>query len=218
MNNDFEIMKNKYLKEEKCNEFIKEEYVEEYIRARKHIVDRLFEAKYELLLVEKMNQECEYKTADELTEKEIAIRITFRQIYISLVWGLVVDIKSLVDDTGSDTLHISKFKKMVELWAKEGKKDEINGTLRNLGWNTNKGIIKQKISNISKYRDKIIAHNIYEAPCLKISLNELEYVLKNVSELIEYLCFDVSYYGKREKDIYGEKQDFIDIFLKQLFD
>lgn len=200
-----------------CKEYIKENYEEQYIKERDYIADRLIEAKFDFLFLKKANEMCKNKMVEDLSDEEIGIRFTLRQIYVSLMWQLAIQIKALTDDTGEDVLDLEEFKNnVVRLYVRDEKVDEVQSSLRQLGWKVNRALLERKIKSVSDYRNKIVGHNFLNMPELTFSLADIEYIIENASELLQYLYFGESTLVERQKDLETEKIEFIENFLNRL--
>ena len=193
-------------------DYIKQEYYDEYINERENLEDRLIEAKYNLLFLRMMHERSEVYRKSNATSRE-EIRIVLRRIYITVVWELALQIKAFTDDNDKDCITINKFKNNIFKYIKDEKKQEYYRSLgeitKTLEWNECRKIV----SSISDYRNKVVGHNIANAPKLTFDINEADFVVSQYERLFNILIFQNEKYAERVADLNDEKANFITAYL-----
>ena len=193
-------------------EYIKQEYYDEYINERENLEDRLIEAKYNLLFLRMMHERSEVYRKSNATSRE-EIRIVLRRIYITVAWELALQIKAFTDDNDKDCITINKFKNNIFKYIKDEKKQEYYRSLgeitKTLEWNECRKIV----SSISDYRNKVVGHNIANAPKLTFDINEADFVVSQYERLFNILIFQNEKYAERVADLNDEKANFITAYL-----
>ena len=193
-------------------DYIKQEYYDEYINERENLEDRLIEAKYNLLFSRMMHERSEVYRKSNATSRE-EIRIVLRRIYITVAWELALQIKAFTDDNDKDCITINKFKNNIFKYIKDEKKQEYYRSLgeitKTLEWNECRKIV----SSISDYRNKVVGHNIANAPKLTFDINEADFVVSQYERLFNILIFQNEKYAERVADLNDEKANFITAYL-----
>lgn len=193
-------------------DYIKQEYYDEYINERENLEDRLIEAKYNLLFLRMMYERSEVYRKSNATSRE-KIRIVLRRIYITVAWELALQIKAFTDDNDKDCITINKFKNNIFKYIKDEKKQEYYRSLgeitKTLEWNECRKIV----SSISDYRNKVVGHNIANAPKLTFDINEADFVVSQYERLFNILIFQNEKYAERVADLNDEKANFITAYL-----
>ena len=193
-------------------DYIKQEYYDEYINKRENLEDRLIEAKYNLLFLRMMYERSEVYRKSNATSRE-EIRIVLRRIYITVAWELALQIKAFTDDNDKDCITINKFKNNIFKYIKDEKKQEYYRSLgeitKTLEWNECRKIV----SSISDYRNKVVGHNIANAPKLTFDINEADFVVSQYERLFNILIFQNEKYAERVADLNDEKANFITAYL-----
>ena len=193
-------------------DYIKQEYYDEYINERENLEDRLIEAKYNLLFLRMMHERSEVYRKSNATSRE-EIRIVLRRIYITVAWELALQIKAFTDDNDKDCITINKFKNNIFKYIKDEKKQEYYRALgeitKTLEWNECRKIV----SSISDYRNKVVGHNIANAPKLTFDINEADFVVSQYERLFNILIFQNEKYAERVADLNDEKANFITAYL-----
>lgn len=193
-------------------DYIKQEYYDEYINERENLEDRLIEAKYNLLFLRMMHERSEVYRKSNATSRE-EIRIVLRRIYITVAWELALQIKAFTDDNDKDCITINKFKNNIFKYIKDEKKQEYYRSLgeitKTLEWNECRKIV----SSISDYRNKVVWHNIANAPKLTFDINEADFVVSQYERLFNILIFQNEKYAERVADLNDEKANFITAYL-----
>ena len=193
-------------------DYIKQEYYDEYINERENLEDRLIEAKYNLLFLRMMHERSEVYRKSNATSRE-EIRIVLRRIYITVAWELALQIKAFTDDNDKDCITINKFKNNIFKYIKDEKKQEYYRSLgeitKTLEWNECRKIV----SSISDYRNKVVGHNIANAPKLTFDINEADFVVSQYERLFNILIFQNEKYAERVADLKDEKANFITAYL-----
>lgn len=193
-------------------DYIKQEYYDEYINERENLEDRLIEAKYNLLFLRMMHERSEVYRKSNATSRE-EIRIVLRRIYITVAWELALQIKAFTDDNDKDCITINKFKNNIFKYIKDEKKQEYYRSLgeitKTLEWNECRKIV----SSISDYRNKVVGHNIANAPKLTFDINEADFVVSQYERLFNILIFQNEKYAERVADLNDEKAYFITAYL-----
>lgn len=193
-------------------DYIKQEYHDEYINERENLEDRLIEAKYNLLFLRMMHERSEVYRKSNATSRE-KIRIVLRRIYITVAWELALQIKAFTDDNDKDCITINKFKNNIFKYIKDEKKQEYYRSLgeitKTLEWNECRKIV----SSISDYRNKVVGHNIANAPRLTFDINEADFVVSQYERLFNILIFQNEKYAERVADLNDEKANFITAYL-----
>lgn len=193
-------------------DYIKQEYYDEYINERENLEDRLIEAKYNLLFLRMMHERSEVYRKSNATSRE-EIRIVLRRIYITVAWELALQIKAFTDDNDKDCITINKFKNNIFKYIKDEKKQEYYRSLgeitKTLEWNECRKIV----SSISGYRNKVVGHNIANAPKLTFDINEADFVVSQYERLFNILIFQNEKYAERVADLNDEKANFITAYL-----
>lgn len=193
-------------------DYIKQEYYDEYINERENLEDRLIEAKYNLLFLRMMYERSEVYRKSNATSRE-EIRIVLRRIYITVAWELALQIKAFTDDNYKDCITINKFKNNIFKYIKDEKKQEYYRSLgeitKTLEWNECRKIV----SSISDYRNKVVGHNIANAPKLTFDINEADFVVSQYERLFNILIFQNEKYAERVADLNDEKANFITAYL-----
>lgn len=193
-------------------DYIKQEYYDEYINERENLEDRLIEAKYNLLFLRMMHERSEVYRKSNATSRE-EIRIVLRRIYITVAWELALQIKAFTDDNDKDCITINKFKNNIFKYIKDEKKQEYYRSLgeitKTLEWNECRKIV----SSISDYRNKVVGHNIANAPKLTFDINEADFVVSQYERLFNILIFQNEKYAARVADLNDEKANFITAYL-----
>lgn len=193
-------------------DYIKQEYYDEYINERENLEDRLIEAKYNLLFLRMMYERSEVYRKSNATSRE-EIRIVLRRIYITVAWELALQIKAFTDDNDKDCITINKFKNNIFKYIKDEKKQEYYRSLgeitKTLEWNECRKIV----SSISDYRNKVVGHNIANAPKLTFDINEADFVVSQCERLFNILIFQNEKYAERVADLNDEKANFITAYL-----
>lgn len=193
-------------------DYIKQEYYDEYINERENLEDRLIEAKYNLLFLRMMYERSEVYRKSNATSRE-EIRIVLRRIYITVAWELALQIKAFTDDNDKDCITINKFKNNIFKYIKDEKKQEYYRSLgeitKTLEWNECRKIV----SSISDYRNKVVGHNIANAPKLTFDINEADFVVSQYERLFNILIFQNEKYAERVADLNDEKANFITAYL-----
>lgn len=193
-------------------DYIKQEYYDEYINERENLEDRLIEAKYNLLFLRMMHERSEVYRKSNATSRE-EIRIVLRRIYITVAWELALQIKAFTDDNDKDCITINKFKNNIFKYIKDEKKQEYYRLLgeitKTLEWNECRKIV----SSISDYRNKVVGHNIANAPKLTFDINEADFVVSQYERLFNILIFQNEKYAERVADLNDEKANFITAYL-----
>ena len=193
-------------------DYIKQEYYDEYINERENLEDRLIEAKYNLLFLRMMYERSEVYRKSNATSRE-EIRIVLRRIYITVAWELALQIKAFTDDNDKDCITINKFKNNIFKYIKDEKKQEYYRSLgeitKTLEWNECRKIV----SSISDYRNKVVGHNIANAPKLTFDINEADFVVSQYERLFNILIFQNEKYAERVADLNDEKVNFITAYL-----
>ena len=196
-------------------DYIKQEYYDEYINERENLEDRLIEAKYNLLFLRMMYERSEVYRKSNATSRE-EIRIVLRRIYITVAWELALQIKAFTDDNDKDCITINKFKNNIFKYIKDEKKQEYYRSLgeitKTLEWNECRKIV----SSISDYRNKVVGHNIANAPKLTFDINEADFVVSQYERLFNILIFQNEKYAERVADLNDEKANFITAYLDAL--
>lgn len=193
-------------------DYIKQEYYDEYINERENLEDRLIEAKYNLLFLRMMHERSEVYRKSNATSRE-EIRIVLRRIYITVAWELALQIKAFTDDNDKDCITINKFKNNIFKYIKDEKKQEYYRSLgeitKTLEWNECRKIV----SSISDYRNKVVGHNIANAPKLTFDINEADFVVSQYERLFNILIFQNEKYAERVADLNDEKANFVTAYL-----
>ena len=193
-------------------DYIKQEYYDEYINERENLEDRLIEAKYNLLFLRMMHERSEVYRKSNATSRE-EIRIVLRRIYITVAWELALQIKAFTDDNDKDCITINKFKNNIFKYIKDEKKQEYYRSLgeitKTLEWNECRKIV----SSISDYRNKVVGHNIANAPKLTFDINEADFVVSQYERLFNILIFQNEKYAERVADLNDENANFITAYL-----
>lgn len=193
-------------------DYIKQEYYDEYINERENLEDRLIEAKYNLLFLRMMYERSEVYRKSNATSRE-EIRIVLRRIYITVAWELALQIKAFTDDNDKDCITINKFKNNIFKYIKDEKKQEYYRSLgeitKTLEWNECRKIV----SSISDYLNKVVGHNIANAPKLTFDINEADFVVSQYERLFNILIFQNEKYAERVADLNDEKANFITAYL-----
>ena len=193
-------------------DYIKQEYYDEYINERENLEDRLIEAKYNLLFLRMMHERSEVYRKSNATSRE-EIRIVLRRIYITVAWELALQIKAFTDDNDKDCITINKFKNNIFKYIKDEKKQEYYRSLgeitKTLEWNECRKIV----SSVSDYRNKVVGHNIANAPKLTFDINEADFVVSQYERLFNILIFQNEKYAERVADLNDEKANFITAYL-----
>lgn len=193
-------------------DYIKQEYYDEYINERENLEDRLIEAKYNLLVLRMMHERSEVYRKSNATSRE-EIRIVLRRIYITVAWELALQIKAFTGDNDKDCITINKFKNNIFKYIKDEKKQEYYRSLgeitKTLEWNECRKIV----SSISDYRNKVVGHNIANAPKLTFDINEADFVVSQYERLFNILIFQNEKYAERVADLNDEKANFITAYL-----
>lgn len=193
-------------------DYIKQEYYDEYINERENLEDRLIEAKYNLLFLRMMHERSEVYRKSNATSRE-EIRIVLRRIYITVAWELALQIKAFTDDNDKDCITINKFKNNIFKYIKDEKKQEYYRSLgeitKTLEWNECRKIV----SSISDYRNKVVGHNIANAPKLTFDINEADFVVSQYERLFNILIFQNEKYAEQVADLNDEKANFITAYL-----
>ena len=193
-------------------DYIKQEYHDEYINERENLEDRLIEAKYNLLFLRMMHERSEVYRKSNATSRE-EIRIVLRRIYITVAWELALQINAFTDDNDKDCITINKFKNNIFKYIKDEKKQEYYRSLgeitKALEWNECRKIV----SSISDYRNKVVGHNISNAPKLTFDINEADFVVSQYERLFNILIFQNEKYAERVADLNDEKANFITAYL-----
>ena len=193
-------------------DYIKQEYYDEYINERENLEDRLIEAKYNLLFLRMMHERSEVYRKSNATSRE-EIRIVLRRIYITVAWELALQIKAFTDDNDKDCITINKFKNNIFKYIKDEKKQEYYRSLgeitKTLEWNE----CRKRVSSISDYRNKVVGHNIANAPKLTFDINEADFVVSQYERIFNILIFQNEKYAERVADLNDEKANFITAYL-----
>lgn len=193
-------------------DYIKQEYHNEYINERENLEDRLIEAKYNLLFLRMMYERSEVYRKSNATSRE-KIRIVLRRIYITVAWELALQIKAFTDDNDKDCITINKFKNNIFKYIKDEKKQEyyrsLGEIIKTREWNECRKIV----SSISDYRNKVVGHNIANAPKLTFAINEADFVVSQYEKLFNILIFQNEKYAERVTDLNDEKAKFITAYL-----
>lgn len=179
---------------------------------KENLEDRLIEAKYNLLFLRMMHERSEVYRKSNATSRE-EIRIVLRRIYITVAWELALQIKAFTDDNDKDCITINKFKNNIFKYIKDEKKQEYYRSLgeitKTLEWNECRKIV----SSISDYRNKVVGHNIANAPKLTFDINEADFVVSQYERLFNILIFQNEKYAERVADLNDEKANFITAYL-----
>lgn len=69
------------------------------------------------------------------------------------------------------------------------------------------------VSNISDYRNKVVGHNIVNAPKLTFDINDADFVISQYEKIFNVLSFQNEIYAKRVADLDDEKASFITAYL-----
>lgn len=106
-----------------------------------------------------------------------------------MAWELALQIKAFTDDNDKDCITINKFKNNIFKYIKDEKKQEYYRSLgeitKTLEWNECRKIV----SSISDYRNKVVGHNIANAPKLTFDINEADFVVSQYERLFNILIF-----------------------------
>ena len=159
-----------------------------------------------------MHERSEVYRKSNATSRE-EIRIVLRRIYITVAWELALQIKAFTDDNDKDCITINKFKNNIFKYIKDEKKQEYYRSLgeitKTLEWNECRKIV----SSISDYRNKVVGHNIANAPKLTFDINEADFVVSQYERLFNILIFQNEKYAERVADLNDEKANFITAYL-----
>ena len=193
-------------------DYIKQEYYDEYINERENLEDRLIEAKYNLLFLRMMYERSEVYRKSNATSRE-EIRIVLRRIYITVAWELALQIKAFTDDNDKDCITINKFKNNIFKYIKDEKKQEYYRSLGEITMTLEWNECRKIVSSISDYRNKVVGHNIANAPKLTFDINEADFVVSQYERLFNILIFQNEKYAERVADLNDEKANFITAYL-----
>lgn len=193
-------------------DYIKQEYHNEYINERENLEDRLIEAKYNLLFLRMMHERSEVYRKSNATSRE-EIRIVLRRIYITVAWELALQIKAFTDDNDKDCITINKFKNNIFKYIKDEKKQEYYRSLGEISKTREWNECRKIVSSISDYRNKVVGHNIANAPKLTFDINEADFVVSQYERLFNILIFQNEKYAERVADLNDEKANFITAYL-----
>jgi len=194
-------------------DYIKAEYFDTYVQERDYLADRLIEAKYNLQFLKMMHERSEAFGNDYGTAERFEIRYVLKRTYITVAWELALQVKAFTDDNDKDSLTINKFKNNIFRYIRDDKKQEyfdlLGVIIRTSDWDYSNKLV----SNISDYRNKVVGHNIVNAPELTFDINKADLVISQYEKLFNVLCFQNKTYAERVVDLYDEKARFITAYL-----
>lgn len=193
-------------------DYIKENYRDAYVQERDNLADRLIEAKYNLLFLRMVHERSEAYRNNDITER-FGIMFIIRRIYITVAWELALQIKAFTDDNDRDCLTVNKFKNNIFRYIRDEKRHEYYDSLgvitKTLDWKD----CNKLVSNISDYRNKVVGHNIVNAPKLTFDINDADFVISQYEKIFNVLSFQNEIYAKRVADLDDEKVSFITAYL-----
>lgn len=193
-------------------DYIKENYRDAYVQERDNLADRLIEAKYNLLFLRMVHERSEAYRNNDITER-FGIMFIIRRIYITVAWELALQIKAFTDDNDRDCLTVNKFKNNIFRYIRDEKRHEYYDSLgvitKTLDWKD----CNKLVSNISDYRNKVVGHNIVNAPKLTFDINDADFVISQYEKIFNVLSFQNEIYAKRVADLDDEKASFITAYL-----
>lgn len=194
-------------------DYIKEEYCDTYIKERDNLADRLIEAKYNLLFLKMVYERNELYRNNHGIAERFEIRVIIRRIYITVAWELALQIKAFTDDNNRDCLTVTKLKNSIFRYIKSEKKQEyynlIGAVTQTSDWNN----CSKLVSHISDYRNKVVGHNILNAPELTFDINDADFVISQYEKVFNVLSFQNETFKKRVADLDDEKVTFITAYL-----
>lgn len=193
-------------------DYIKEEHCDVYVQERDNLTDGLIDAKCNLLFL-KMCIERDEMYRNNNLKKKIGIDLIAKKIYTAVAWQLALQIKAFTDDNDKDCLTVNKFKNNIFKYIKEEKKDEYYTALgvikKTLDWNK----CEKLVASISDYRNKIIGHNIVNAPDLTFDINAAEFIIQQYEGLFNVLSFQYTRYVELATYLDNEVKKFIAVYL-----
>lgn len=194
-------------------DYIKVEYCDAYVHERDDLADRLIEAKYNLLFLKMTHERSEIYRNNNAIRERFEISVIVRRIYITVAWELALQIKAFTDDNTRDCLTVNKFKNNIFKYIRDEKRQEYYDSLgvitRTLDWNK----CNKLVSRISDYRNKVVGHNIINAPKLTFDINDADFVISQYEKVFNVLSFQNEIYAKRVADLDDEKASFITAYL-----
>ena len=195
-------------------EYIKTEHIEDYLKQRENLEDRVIEAQYNRIFLDKILEK--NKPPFKQDVQSFGIHYVLRRIYITIVWELVMQIYAITEDVDSDILTINQFKnRIISEYIREEKKGEFINGLNLLKRNA---INSDYYKRIREYRNKIICHNFLEPPKLNMNVEWIRDVMNESIEKLEYLSLNDGNFKVRCVDLENEKKEFIDAFLDKLLE
>lgn len=194
-------------------DYIKEEYCHTYVRERNYLADRLIEAKYNLMFLKMVHERSEaYRNNNDIPER-FEIMFIIRRIHVTVAWELVLQIKAFTDDNDKDCLTVNKLKNNIFRYIRDEKRQEYYDSLgaitKTLDWNK----CNKLVSSISDYRNKVVGHNIVNAPKLTFDINDADFVISQYEKVFYVLSFQNEKYAERVADLNDEKASFIRAYL-----
>lgn len=198
-------------------DYIKKEHEEEYLKERDNLIDRILEAKYNMMFCETAVEKCEAFKKEDKTDG-VGVLVIARRIYITVAWELVMQIKAYVDDNEKDVLTIEKFKNnVIKRYLQNEKRTEVIEKLSKLQWKTNKKQRDEYIKSVSDYRNKIVCHNFKESPELSMNIEWLGSIIDESIELMEYLCFGDKVFRDGLENMKCEMKEFLDLYFNRIY-
>lgn len=149
---------------------------------------------------------------NDITER-FGIMFIIRRIYITVAWELALQIKAFTDDNDRGCLTVNKFKNNIFRYIRDEKRhkyyDSLGVITKTLDWKD----CNKLVSNISDYRNKVVGHNIVNAPKLTFDINDADFVISQYEKIFNVLSFQNEIYAKRVADLDDEKASFITAYL-----
>lgn len=193
-------------------DYIKENYYDVYVQERENLEDRLIEAKYNLLFLKMVHERSEIYRNNDITDR-FEIRVIIRRIHVSIAWELALQIKAFTDDNDKDCLTVNKLKNNIFRYIRDEKRQEYYDALGEITKTIDWSNCVKLVSSISDYRNKIVGHNIVNAPKLTFDINDADFVISQYEKIFNVLSFQNDTYEERVADLNGEMAGFITKYL-----
>ena len=193
-------------------DYIKENYYDVYVQERENLEDRLIEAKYNLLFLKMVHERSEVYRNNDITDR-FEIRVIIRRIHVSIAWELALQIKAFTDDNDKDCLTVNKLKNNIFRYIRDEKRQEYYDALGEITKTIDWSNCVKLVSSISDYRNKIVGHNIVNAPKLTFDINDADFVISQYEKIFNVLSFQNDTYEERVADLNGEMAGFITKYL-----
>lgn len=194
-------------------DYIKEKYYDAYVQEKENLADRIIEAKYNLLFLKMMYERSEiYRNNDAFMHRD-KIRIILRRIYVSVAWELALQVKAFTDDNDRECLTVNRLKNNLFKYLRDEKKQEyydlLGVIIKSQDWKD----CNELVSKISVYRNKIVGHNIVNAPRLTFDINDADHVISQYEKVFKVLNFHDPRYTERVVNMENEMAEYITAYL-----